>query len=83
MYQSCHGFCNFSSVAGQLMRGEDVIPESYDYVTIYFSDIVGFTSLSAESTPMEVRHYWKNFEELVGSAVTLKPEDGAGPVVQR
>uniref|UniRef100_A0A5K3FFW0 guanylate cyclase n=1 Tax=Mesocestoides corti TaxID=53468 RepID=A0A5K3FFW0_MESCO len=42
------------SVASQLIRKQPVKAESFDSVTIYFSDIVEFTSLSADSTAIEV-----------------------------
>ncbi|XP_070695097.1 atrial natriuretic peptide receptor 1-like [Pempheris klunzingeri] len=42
------------SVAKQLRQHKHVEAESYEKVTIFFSDIVGFTSISASCTPLQV-----------------------------
>jgi len=42
------------SVAQALKTGKPVKPEHFSEVTLYFSDIVGFTTISALSDPIEV-----------------------------
>lgn len=58
------------SVASQLISGQTVIAETFDQVTICFSDIVEFTKLSAASTPLEVvdllNDLYTTFDEVIG-----------------
>ncbi|XP_076451194.1 uncharacterized protein LOC143287134 [Babylonia areolata] len=42
------------AVATQLKQNENVSAESYEDVTVFFSDIVGFTTISASCSPLEV-----------------------------
>lgn len=50
----CFHFGHCSSVAEKLKVGLCVEPEEFSDVTIYFSDIVGFTTIAAYCSPVQV-----------------------------
>ncbi|GAV08405.1 hypothetical protein RvY_18098 [Ramazzottius varieornatus] len=66
------------SIAEQLKRGENVFPESYEGVTIYFGDIVDFTRLSSSSTPMEIvnlmNDLYYQFDQIIAGFDAYKVE---------
>lgn len=45
---------NFRYVADRLKIGQNVAPELFDAVTVFFSDVVSFTNLASRSTPLQV-----------------------------
>nr|XP_022338373.1 atrial natriuretic peptide receptor 1-like [Crassostrea virginica] len=65
-------------VAEKLKRGEFIVPEAFEAVTIFFSDIVGFTTIAAKISPLDVVDFLNEiytlFDDIISTYDVYKVE---------
>lgn len=65
-------------VVDQLKGGHHVIPEAFECVTICFTDIVSFTKISAQSSPIQVvdllNELYTQFDSIISNYNIYKVE---------
>lgn len=68
----------FREVADSLKIGQSVEPKSYECVTVFFSDVVGFTTISSKLKPLQVvnllNDVYSNFDSIIGKHDVYKVE---------
>nr|AAG23826.1 guanylyl cyclase [Heterodera glycines] len=56
-------------VADKLKLGQSVEPETFDCVTVFFSDVVSFTTIASKCSPLQVVNLLNNLYTLLDSII--------------